>query len=414
MILETRFMNPFHKVLCVSCFKRFPAAEVHFRCENTSSVKCQEQQDDKQGRHLNPMWNDPEVAPPYLDRRVIIPDRSKILFKSAYVPQRVKCPTCHDPSTERCCPYCHSELPRDGEINGNQIIAILGLRNSGKSIYLAQLIERLREQSLARVGATLFPVTQATERIFKENYEIPILRGLQRPLSTAPLASNPHLRTPLVFRVSFTAKDNGVARGVERAAHLVFLEASGEDLETSPFPDLYRRYITAAGALVLLIDPLSIQALRKEVRAANLQSGQIDIPERFDKLLSNLFYSVFDQQGTQKMVQKPVAITISKSDLIRRVLRGESPPFFSPSEHIGGFDRQDSVEVSASIEEMLDRWGEKATLEVVRQRFENARFFAVSSLGADPQGPTFQEPNPQRVEDPIFWILNQWGLLRDK
>lgn len=407
MILRWEWCNPLRKVLCPSCFRTFPAREVHFRCENGESKACTDQPDELLTKLLG---LDPEV--PRLDRLAIVPDRSSLFFGPLVAPTAVQCPVCSEPSSHRACPLCHSELPSEIEVAQNRIIAILGMRGSGKTMYIAHLIDQLR-QRLPELNATLAPATHSTAALFKRNYGEPILRDGIRLQGTAPAASNPELRIPLIYRISFGATGKNGSSGVSASAHLVFFDASGEDLETSRLPELYRRYIRSASALVLLLDPLSITGLKDHIIRSGLPSGQIvNSTHPFQHLLDNLCLGILDSEGARKQVRKPTAVVVSKSDLFRTLLPSEKLPFLERPDHIGGFDRSDCDNVSAFIEQKLQNWGEQETVVKVRQKFSDYHYFALSSLGMDPSGESVANARPLRVEDPIFWILNHWGLLR--
>src|SRR4051794_27342342 len=56
---------------------------------------------------------------------------------------RADCPRCQDRTWERICQHCHSTLPVHFGTADNRLIALVGAKESGKTVYMTVLLHEL-------------------------------------------------------------------------------------------------------------------------------------------------------------------------------------------------------------------------------------------------------------------------------
>ena len=109
----------------------------------------------------------------------------------------------------------------------------------------------------------------------------------------------------------------------------------------------------------------------------------------------------------------PVAVVISKSDLIKYVIPShEHSRFLSQREYTPSLDLKDREIVDKEVREFVHRFGDSTILQAI-QTIPNVGFFAVSSTGHPPNANgIFPAVEPLHCLDPLFWILSTVGFMR--
>ncbi len=117
-----------------------------------------------------------------------------------------------------------------------------------------------------------------------------------------------------------------------------------------------------------------------------------------------------ERMNQQEMVKTPIAITISKSDLLKyAAARGnQAALYLYDNTYSNQLDLPKFRVISEQVERLLRDWGDTRLLRSSKQ-FENVSFFAVSATGWSPddQG-NFPPLEPKRCLDPLLWAL--WKL----
>ena len=118
------------KILCPCCFEQFDDSEVEYLCLNMSrSRPCSKAQ-----------------------------GKEKIAA-SEINPKNPVCPECHQKLSTKVCPYCGFTLPYSIGTIDSYPISIIGAKESGKSNYVAVLIDELKN----KVGGAFNCSLMATE-----------------------------------------------------------------------------------------------------------------------------------------------------------------------------------------------------------------------------------------------------------
>jgi hypothetical protein len=399
--------------LCPYCFNRFHLARAHRREVTGPSVP-----DAVVGRFLDPGG---QIAPPMA--RASAPPRGHLLSRlwaRVYTPGQ-------DRQYVKVCPECHLALPT-AAANGypsHKVLALFGTRRSGKSNYFGVLLKQLQDRYAAEVGFSLWPQASFCVKSFADlssrqlwwrrygNY----LYGAQPRVvpQTKRAVVDPDTRIPLLYRMDFP-RSGWRSR---QALDLVIFDAAGEDLRDVNPQTLrqFGRYLHHAAGIIFLIDPDQVEGLHERLVKA-LRDHPRQRPEDEDDLaflLGQILSRFEEQKGYHpgRKIPVPTAFTFAKSDWLKALLGPAAPRLADDNHHDGGFDDDDSRQVAEEVQGALSRWGEGNFLQLIDDRFDDYRFFAVSALGQEPgpDGRLARPPIPCRVGDPLFWLLWRLGYI---
>lgn len=389
-----------HLITCPFCFTRFAPAGALFRCANP---RCP-------GRVEDAIYADYQgLVTPEVMGRVFPAEPSRGgWLRLLRPPISAVCPDCGVETHRRVCPTCHYELLYDAGLTEEHMIAVLGGRGTGKSNYIAMLVNRLENTIGAHFDAAVRALGDRTRERYERDFYTPLFRQGQVIPPTRTAGVDPATRTPLVFRITFAGG---------RSANLVLFDTAGEDMQSLDAMSIEARYILYADALIFLLDPLQIPAVRHRLPAADLPPSDPGAePEYIVGRLRELYEQEFGLRSRDR-ITKPVAFTLSKIDMLYPLLDPGSG-LFHTGEHFGTLNLADVRSIHAEISAYLQAWMGPHFNTLVQMNFANARYFGVSSFGRPPRGMRGQQKveglAPVRVEDPILWIFYQFGLIRGR
>lgn len=283
-------------------------------------------------------------------------------------------------------------------------MALVGTRAAGKSHYIAVALHELEHRVGPSFGGSLMLLDDASrDRV--DNVLMPRLYRESGVLdATQSAVVNHHARHPLVSRLTL-----GVAKNATHS-NLVFFDAAGEDLQSLTVLEREARYVTQSDGLILLLDPLQIQAVRDEFDSdGDLPPVSADPYTMLGRLASLLR----EARGIpkDKGIGVPLAITLSKSDMLRGLLP-EDHLLFRPPANGRLFDPDAAHNLSEQLRANVAGWLGERFDRLVKIEFEQAAYFGISALGENPVGGHLRNGvAPQRVEDPILWMLHTWGAI---
>lgn len=321
------------------------------------------------------------------------------------------CPQCRSETTTRVCPACHRQLPvHFGKVR-SRLIALVGAKESGKTVFMTVLVHELMHQAGERLNASISGADDATRHDFAEKYEHPLYRGSRLLGTTNPAGRTD--RAPLVFR--FTTERRRLRGSAPQHTLLSFFDAAGEDLRSRQSVEENVRYLAAADGVVLLLDPLQMRGARGLASAARLPSpGTVDDdPASVLENITDLILAKGGRRATER-IAKPLAVVFTKMDALTHDLK-ETSPLRRPAPEPAYFDDEDSLEVHTEIQRLLSRWEGSRIDQIVRMHYRDHRYFGVSALGETPTADNRVSPRgvrPYRVTDPFVWILSRFGAVR--
>ncbi len=383
------------KIFCPFCFQAFPPQAVHFRC---LSAQCT-------GRAKDTTYAEARGYNATVMGHVILPTKRSLPLN---VPNRAVCDICHTTSYTHLCPYCHFELSHDVGLVDQRIIAIIGARATGKTHYIAALITRLQHEVGKNFNLSLRILGDSSQERWLRDFYTPLFVHKTVLQPNQPAEVDPQVKSPLIFRLTCA---NGNFR---RVLNISFFDSAGEDLTSITTMSLQNRYIAHADGIVFLLDPLQIPSVRQKLPAAHIPPADANaVPEHMVSRVRDLFEREHKLRVTQK-VKIPIAFTLSKVDTLFPLLEPGSE-FYHRSRHYGYLDLNDIQSVHTEVANYLSSWIDPNFCNVIHNSFAYYNYFAVSSLGEQPDNSNhLSSVIPLRVEDPFLWLLYQFDLIKGK
>lgn len=285
---------------------------------------------------------------------------------------------------------------------------MVGAKGTGKTVYLTTLAHELRTGLRRRFGADVRmisgPANFSIDTMFRDGALFEQTRAAQGGRSE-----------PIVFEWRRETKLAGVLSRYQ-TTYLSFYDTAGEDLSNlSTVHDL--TYLGAADALILLLDPFMIPQARDLIklpdRAVASKELTVDVVNRVTEKL-RASHGVSPRSN----IKIPVAIAFAKIDAFFKVL-GEDHPLVRPPAPSLAYDEEAGQLTHEYVRAMLHEWGADDIDTHLRLNYANFRYFAVSSLGAEPDyelAPTDKAiresgVQPFRVDEPLVWLLSRFNIV---
>jgi len=367
------------KYLCPRCFEEQNIEDVEYLCTNTSRDKnCS---------------------------RAI----EKRPFKPESKDKNPKCDECGQPLVTKICPLCGFELPLGISTTKNYPIAIIGAKESGKSNYVAVLINQLKNEIGRAFDCSLMACGDNTLNRYKTEFYDPLYRH-----KTCAGATDAGDVEPLIYSLLFQRRGRLFRKPVNEAVSLTFFDTAGENLTSIASMQTHNRYLSHASGIILLLDPLQLPSVRDELE------GKIRLPQEntdINTILSRTVEIIRSGTGLTDLSKKidiPIAISFTKIDAVDSMIDLASC-LKNDSSHVrkGVFDKKDFNDSNEEMQSLVESWLGTELYQNVSMQFNDFAFFGLSALGSNPDVdnkiPKFR---PFRVADPFLWILSQEGIIK--
>ena len=310
---------------------------------------------------------------------------------------------CFGKKTERrVCPHCHNLLP--GSSYGRYpvtFISVIGVTRAGKTVFLSQMC-RTFGNKLANLGIVANPMSTAARLYVDEN---PVKEGKKLPEGTPPKT----LLQPLCFELAY--RENG---GLRRQT-VVFFDIAGENCvppDSKESVDYNMRnfgpFVENSHAIMLVIHPEQLR-------------HNDDTYESVAVL--NTIHAVFEKKFDGGSIPVPIAVCVSKGDLIVEELG-----FSELSDIVFAADKNGKVlpafnaEDYNQIHDAIQGYIEMSDSELCSQLYilyDNYNYFVFSALGTGTkkiEGTDFETPAstvaPVRVMEPVLWLFKKLGFVK--
>ncbi|NGN63560.1 hypothetical protein G5C51_06525 [Streptomyces sp. A7024] len=393
-------MAKIKRIACPYCYETYEPRTIGFRCNARLSAASQK----RCGRARDEVLQDRmgergEVGPAFFG-----PDGRQ---------PKASCPECQGETSYRICPVCHMTLPAQFGVVANRLIAMVGAKASGKTVYMTVLLHEMMNQVGAAYGASLMGSDDNTLRRYRDDYQDHLYRDGQLFGGTRPAGATDNRVAPLVFRFGLRRR----VRFKERPQHTVlsFFDTAGEDFNSRESVEVNTRYLASADGIILILDPLQMPAARRLVREGTQVPGGegVDSPVN---VLSRVTDQLLTQDRTDSSgrIRTPVAVVFSKMDAFTHLLERGSPLLAHPSQGDGRFDVEDSRNVHEEVRQLLKEWEGVAIDQLMENTYSRFRYFGVSALGAGPTADARVAATgiqPYRVADPLLWLLSEFGSV---
>lgn len=330
---------------------------------------------------------------------------------------------------EIACPHCRRKLPPNFLDQPHHILSIVGAPSSGKSYYLSVLVKVMQDLAYRHFGVTFRDAAPSENAVLNDmrNHLFSASTPEEAYLAKTDLEGalyetlprqgrQVRLPKPFVFRMS--GRD-----AAEDGFSLVFYDNAGEHFEpgrnSADSPGA--QHIAVASGILFLFDPLYNPEFRRKLRGhpdpqlLQRRSDQQDI------LLAESEVRIKEILGlaAHERIATPFAVIVGKSDAWLHLLEGGPLlPVVEPGGRGGAVIRLDHIAAnSARLREFLLETS-PAIVANAEAISSEVRYFAASPLGhapvefADARGHLRIGPDPglldpQRVEDPVLWVLSK-------
>ena len=383
------------RLACPYCYGTFPEWRIEFRCSGRPGLtgeRCDPVRDPRLESHFGFTGQLPHTFP---DRRH--------RYRSV----------CHESgaqTTTRICPICHSTLPVYFGRVRSQLIALVGARDSGKTVFMTVLIHEFGYRMGERLGAAVAGADDETRSSFPRDYERRLYEGHLLPDQTRTVAAERQgYRPPMVFR--FKRQARWPFPGRTRQTLLSFFDTAGEDLITMASTELNGRYLEAADAVILILDPLQMPGGR-QLAAREALPTRDPKPEDDPYSVLQRITEMLQAGHRDRKVRKPLAVVFTKLDALWHKIP-EASALKWPEPSGAGCDELDGLDVHRNVQALLHDWDGRQIDQYLQHNYRCFRYFAVSALGAipTPDKRVSTVIQPYRVGDPILWLLSKAHMV---
>jgi hypothetical protein len=325
----------------------------------------------------------------------------------------VLCPFSSHRAYRKFCPRCGAELRLP--LGTHQSIGIVGSVNSGKTMFMTALVRQIRGR-LARQTSLQMSLewNEEDSRRYFVDLQRQVYDDHEVPEATRKTETLLSLSTTLRFtRQGWLRRVLGRDQGV---VSLICPDPSGEFFRDHQ--EIYGlSYLGQSQALLLMVDPMTSPTFLERSRKAgdSFLEGIQETTETFRVLARALR----EEQGqADGRLNKALAVVLTKCDQTG-VFDPDRPPYKGRFPVQGRtYDRRLAQELGQRVVDHLEAdLGLSELVALARQNFAAVEFFAVSALGRAPVRDSetsplrLVDPAPRRVEEPLLWVLHQWGYL---
>jgi GTPase SAR1 family protein len=381
--------KPDFDILCPFCFERFAPDKVVFRATHnvcTDPDYCL--REDKFLEIYRAMMG---MKPAGLIEPVIEPEtvyeESRLIIKGVYKQIKDKYGYV---TRRRLCPYCHNELPPTSVKGKSIIISIIGSSKVGKSSFMASLLHEIEFNSSERFASRCIASGDKYQEKLKENVEKLFERG--------EMLNSDESKTGIEHISLFWRFDDDL----KEPFNIIFYDVNSEAMLNENYLELYAQNIKHSDGIIFLIDPTSLEEIRKKL-------GIRDYINQRDAI-SNL-YNDYIVKSQNMVTDIPTAVVITKSDTLVEddlpFINADSP-MFNSYKHEGRFNTGNFEEINEIVKSFIMET-DFPLYNTMDTYFSNMGFFAVSSLGINYSRGRFVKP--LRVDEPFLWILYRLGLI---
>lgn len=392
------------KVACPYCYRRIDSAKLHFQCTGRAAPgrdRCRKRVDDDRQRLTGysgmswPTFPQPESRSP-LPKRIAI------------------CSDCRNSTGIRACPVCHTPLPANFAESTSPLIGMVGGRNAGKTVYTTVLAHELRHNIRRRFAADIWFAGDlqggdGSVSDWLKNYE-DALFGESLLFQRTPSAAD-GIKVPLVLQWRQPRRDM-IGREVLRTTTLSFYDAAGEDMTSQEFVNA-QAYLTSADGLIVLLDPFELRGAQDRIAIPDAARPYTEPPINVLNRITELLRSTSGIRARQK-ISVPIAVVFSKIDAFFKLL-GEDHPLLRRPPARPSYDESIGRDTDEHLRALLTDLDADDIDAHLRSHYREFRYFAVSSLGAQPNYATRRVDaggvRPFRVDEPLLWLLARFGII---
>jgi hypothetical protein len=229
-------------------------------------------------------------------------------------------------------------------------------------------------------------------------------------LFESTISSADGVKVPLVLQ--WRQPRRALGREFHTTTTLSFYDAAGEDMTTQEFVNA-QAYLTSADGLIVLLDPFQLKGALDRIRVPDLSRRETEPPINVLTRITELLRSSGGISARRK-ISTPIAVVFSKFDAFFPML-GDGHPLLEPPRPGPNYDESHGRDTDEHLRALLSELDADDIDAHLRSHYKKFRYFAVSSLGAEPDYDRNRvDPRgvrPFRVDEPLLWLLGLFKVI---
>ncbi|MGH3533129.1 MAG: TRAFAC clade GTPase domain-containing protein [Pseudonocardiaceae bacterium] len=394
-------------VACPYCYHRIDVTKLRFQCTGRPApgrTRCVRAVDEDRQRltgFSGATW--PTFPPPE--------------SKSPLPHRLAPCPDCQGQSGIRVCQVCRTPLPANFADSRSPLIGMVGGKDAGKTVYTTVLAHELRHNIRRRFAADIwFAGDQqggpGSVSDWLRDYEQSLFD--KSTLFESTTGAKDGVKVPLVLQWRQPGR-NFLGREVHKTTTLSFYDAAGEDMTTQEFVNA-QAYLASADGLIVLLDPFKLPGSHGRIAVPHSSRRDSEPPLGVLTRITELLRASYGVSANRR-ISTPIAVVFSKIDAFYRMLGAGHPLLHQPD--TGPFyDEANGRDTDEHLRALLTDLDADDVDAHLRSHYRKFRYFAVSSLGAEPDydRKTIDSGGvrPFRVDEPLLWLLGLFKVIEKR
>ena len=271
----------------------------------------------------------------------------------------------------RVCPKCHNPLPDSYGKNTVKFATVIGITGAGKTVYLSQLLQRMRDYAV-KVGLSAI-VSNTGVRAFLEQNTI----AARVPLPGSTPATR--FQQPLFYEMVRDAGDRKITET------FVLYDVAGEVFTDPTLISKFAPFVSHANGVIVLIDPMQFAV----VSAATSSGTTLNHPVT----VLDAVYNIMSGGRAGEKCPIPFAVCISKADTeevqqvfdpeLREMLRSDVRGIPDPRGfNLPLFNASDYNPIFTQLYHFIQN-NEMVLAQQMQTNYANYAYFAFTALGCD-------------------------------
>lgn len=392
---------------CPYCYHRIDVAQLRFQCTGRPApgrARCVKAVDEIRERltgFAGASW--PTFPPPE--------------SKSPLPPRRAPCTLCGGSSGIRACQHCRTPLPANFADGRSPLIGMVGGKDAGKTVYMTVLAHELRHNIRRRFTADIwFAGDQqggpGSVSDWLKDYEQSLFAKNTLPEATAGARDGNKVPLVLQWRQPWRGL---LGREVYRTTTLSFYDAAGEDMTSQEFVNA-QAYLASADGLIVLLDPFKLPGSPDRIAVPDSSRRDAEPPLAVLTRITELLRTSHGIRGSRN-IPIPIAVVFSKIDAFYTML-GNGHPLLRQPDTGPFYDEANGRDTDEHLRALLTDLDADDLDVHLRLNYKKFRYFAVSSLGAEPDydHKTVDRGGvrPFRVDEPLLWLLGLSKIIEKR
>jgi len=313
------------------------------------------------------------------------------------------CPYCYKKITDdqlgedNACPECKKRLPAGVSNNRNLFFSVVGTEKSGKTSYIAALLETLKK-SIKATGVHIREADDETINVYRRDFF-----GALHDKNKSIKPTIPGKSQPLVYCFSGTKEMRGKLK-ITKTAIISIYDASGENFKKTDSMEIYNQSIYHSHGILMMLDPKQLRIAEKPFQEEN------ELLIRISNLIRNEL-----GLAPKKLITIPLAVVLTKSDVLKGGLK-PGTPLFQDTIFDKRYDESDFLNLNHYVQSLLKSWeGSEPFLQQIEGNFSEYGFFALSVFDKNSDdNQSSVDISPKRVLDPFLWLAKKNKLIKVK